>query len=567
MTQEEPTRRPDLWLPPATFAPTTLGPAGVPPSDWRQPPAWREPPPAEPPAAEPPAGRSRPVTPAWPAARRPPTTRARLLQVKLVSTFAVIIALVVVGAVAGAVQSTTTRPAPRSSAPRPGAVPEVWSLAPAQLRPGLAGARFLGSVDGSFESSYVVAVAGEWLTTTGDQRAGSTALHAVDPTTGAVRWQRELDGVLCATEAPKTGLLCASVVTRDPATGLGTRWQLHLLDPATGRDRATRDVDGWFTAVHWSGRAFVALEQRQPAPHAVVRGFAVSDLHDLWTVDLAGRPGQEEMFSEDRIVQRPEPDRPGLALDRPRIRDVGDGLLGVWAGQRTAFVDPADGRLVMMPHCSRLVDDGARLWCNEVDGATAYSYAGRRLVRVHGPRLAFPDDDGVGVDTDRAVFLDEDGAAVSVDVSTGKVGAPFTPPGRGSAFGVVTMPQEETAGGHSYLVGEAGAMLLDDRADRVVWRNPDVKVSDVPIPRGDQVLVGAGRLTLVDLATGASRSDVRVDGLYAVEVGGRVAAVGPDGVSWWTSDGVDPRSRSSPAWSGRRESNPHHQLGKLKFYH
>ena len=102
----------------------------------------------------------------------------------------------------------------------------------------------------------------------------------------------------------------------------------------------------------------------------------------------------------------------GLAR-RAALQSLAIGPLALWAGGRTAFVDAASGRLVMMPHCSRLVDDGKRLWCNEVDGATAYSYAGRRLVRVHGPRLAFPDDDGTGQDRNRPVFLDDDGAAVS----------------------------------------------------------------------------------------------------------------------------------------------------------
>lgn len=61
----------------------------------------------------------------------------------------------------------------------------------------------------------------------------------------------------------------------------------------------------------------------------------------------------------------------GLALDRRRFREVGSGLIAVWAGQRTAFIDIAGGKLIMMPHCSRLVDDGSRLWCNETDGASA----------------------------------------------------------------------------------------------------------------------------------------------------------------------------------------------------
>lgn len=517
VTEDEPQRRPDLWLPPPAD--------GVPPPPprWAQPPAWRPGPPGIP--AEP-AG---PPSAPWPPAR--PTVSRRRPRTKLWVAVGLLALLTVVAQVTGGAERQRERVTSAPPAPRPGTASNVWTLDPSRLSPDVSGAEFLGSLDGSFQQSYVTEVGGLWLTTTGDASAASTALHAVDPATGQVRWQRDLDGVLCATEAPKAGLLCASVVRRDPATGLGTRWQLHRLDLGTGQDRATREVDGWFTAVHWSGTAFVGLEQRQPSPHAVVRGFAITDLRDLWSADLAREPGQDEMFSENRVIRRPEPKRPGPALDRPRLRDVGDGLVAVWAGQRTAFVDPADGRLVMMPHCSRLVDDGTRLWCNEVDGVTAYSYAGRQLVRVRGPRLAFPDDDGVGVDRNRPVFLDDDGAAVSVDVRSGKVGQSWTPPGRGSAFGTTTMPSVETTGNRTFLVGEAGTMLLDPRQDRVVWRNPEIKVGDVPIVRGDKVLIGSSRLTQVDLTTGVAEAEVRTDALYTVAVGDRVAGVGPESIS------------------------------------
>ncbi|GAB2584131.1 PQQ-binding-like beta-propeller repeat protein [Microlunatus antarcticus] len=519
MPKDEPQRRPDLWLaPPADNVPP-------PPSLWAQPPAWRERPPGAP--TEP----SNPAGPRWPAAARATSVRRRRPLLGLGLAIGFLFLLMIFVQVAGLAATRRDRSTTPPVTTRPGAVPNVWSIGPARLSPTVTGARFLGSIDGSFQQSYVAEVGGLWLTTTGDPNAASTALHALDPATGEVRWQRDLDGVLCATEAPKAGLLCASVLERDPATGLGTRWRLHRLDLTTGQDRATRDVDGWFTAVHWSGSTFVGLEQREPSPHAVVRGFAVTDLRPVWTVDLAREPGQAEMFSEDRIIRRPEPERPGVALDRPRLRDVGDGLVAVWAGQRTAFVDPGSGRLVMMPHCSRLVDDGTRLWCNEVDGATAYAYDGRRLVRVRGPRLAFPGDDGIGVDRSRPVFLDDDGAAVSVDVKTGKVGSPWTPPGRGSAFGVTTMPSAATTGDRTFLVGGAGTMLLDGRQDRVVWRLPGVTVGDVPIVRGDEVLVGTSRLTRVDLVTGQAGDEIRTDGLYTVAVGDRVAGVGPEGIS------------------------------------
>lgn len=444
-----------------------------------------------------------------------------------------VVCLVLLIAVAVAV--TDREADPRSSAPRsttsaPPEIPQetVWSLTPGDLRTDLPGAQFVSSIDGDFESGYVTGVAGLWLTLTGNEADASTVLHAIDPATGTQRWQRALDGVLCTTEAPASGVLCASVLDRDPATGLGTRWRLHQLDPATGEDLRTRDVDAWVSAVHWTGTSFVLLEQRQPSPHAVLRAFAGDDLRPLWDTDLRSEPRHDELFSENRIVRREEPERPGLALDRPRLRDVGDGLVAVWAGQSTAFLDASDGRLVMFPHCSRLVDDRKRLWCNETDGASAYSYAGAKLFRIKGPRLAFPNDDGVGIDRTRPVFIDDRGAGVSVNTSKGTVGRAYTPPGSGSAFGEVTMPSASTVGDHTFLVGKAGTMLLDPDADDVAWTNPDITLTDLPILLGDRVLLGTSRLDAVELTTGRATGRVRIDATYVVQVGKRLAATGPD---------------------------------------
>lgn len=320
------------------------------------------------------------------------------------------------------------------------------------------------------------------------------------------------------------------MLSRDPTTGLGIRWRLHRIDPTTGRDILHRDVGGWLSAVHWSQHSFVVLEQRQPAPHAVVTAYRDGDLRPRWTKDLAKQPGQAELFSADRITERSEPKRPGLALDRPRFRDVGSGLIAIWAGRRTAFIDSASGKLIMMPHCSRLVDDGSRLWCNETDGASAYSYAGKQLSRVRGPRLAFPNlDPNANPIADRAqpVFIDGDGEAVAVDPTNGKVGAVYTPPGRGSAFGLTTLPATYTVGKYTFLIGEAGTLLVDPERHQVIWRNPTIKISDLPIPRGDdQMLIGDYDLDLVDLKTGVSTETVRSGTSYTVAIGERIAGVG-----------------------------------------
>lgn len=424
-------------------------------------------------------------------------------------------------------------PSPRSPSPRSARV--AWNVTPQQLRHDLTKPGIVASIDGAFDESHVAEEAGLWLTVTGAEDDSDTVVHALDPATGKLRWQRRLEGALCATRASAAGIVCASVLNRDPTTGLGIRWRLHLIDPGTGRDVVARDVRGWLTAVHGTGHSFVVLEQRQPSPHAVVTAYRDGDLRPLWTEDLAKQPGQKELFSADRITERSEPKRPGLALDRPRFREVGSGLLAIWAGQRTAFIDVASGKLIMMPHCSRLVDDGSRLWCNETDGASAYSYAGRRLFRVRGPRLAFPNLDpnaDPGPDRSQPVFIDSDGAGVAVDPTSGKVGAVYTPPGRGSAFGLTTLPATYSVGTYTFLIGEAGTLLLDPERHRVIWRNPTITTSDLPMLHGDdEVLLGAYQLDAVDLISGVGLETISTGTSYTVALGDRIAGADENGIS------------------------------------
>lgn len=467
-----------------------------------------------------------------------------------------IVVVVVVLRVIGAVTSdrdpgSEVDPGSGPTRPSPAAVPErpmkvSWKLQPTTLRPDLPGAQFIGAIDGDFSGPRV---AGEklpddgdlWLVLTGDKDERRMILHAVDPDTGQVRWQRPMEGGLCATGSGEAGIVCASTLERDQKSGAGRRWLLQTLDPKTGAVERSVERNGWFSALHRSGDTVVALEQREPAPHAVLRGFDAQTLKQRWIDDLSDEPGHDEMFSTNKVINRKLPDREQV-LDRPRFRDVGPdaekgtdggsdqatGLVALWAGTRTAFVQPDSGKLVMMPHCSRLVDDGKRLWCNEVAGAASYSYRGKLLHRVKGPRLAFPGDDGVGRDRNRPVFIDEGGAPTQVDLESGKVGGAYAAPGAGSAWGMKTTPETESVGRYTFLIGEAGAMLVDPKKDKIIWNNEDITISDTPILRGHEVLLGNNRWDVLDVRTGEPRATVKSEGLYMVAIGDRIAGVGPD---------------------------------------
>lgn len=163
------------------------------------------------------------------------------------------------------------------------------------------------------------------------------------------------------------------------------------------------------------------------------------------------------------------------------------------------------------------------------------SYAGKQLFRVRGPRLAFPNlDPNADLAADRAqpVFIDSDGAAVAVDPTSGKVGAVYTPPGRGSAFGLTTLPATYTVGKYTFLTGEAGTLLVDPERHRVVWRHPTIKISDLPILHGDdQVLIGDSDHDLVDLTSGVNIETIKSGTSYTQALGERIARVGQDGLS------------------------------------
>ncbi len=439
--------------------------------------------------------------------------------------------------------SSFERPAPTSSPSGP-AVPDrsptvPWRISPDELRPDLPGAEFVGPIDGDFSGPYVTAVdpsiTDVWVALTGDPDERGIVVHGIDPNSGRVLWDRPMEGALCAREADPRGLVCAEVLDRDPASGTGRQWRLQLLDPRTGETRRSSDVAGWFNVLHRAGDTVIILEQREPAPHAVLRGFDLATLQPRWQLDLSKQPGHDTMFSENRIIARKDPDHDDVVMDRPRLRDVGygasaeetgnSGLVALWAGLRTAFVQPRSGKLIMMPRCSRVVDDGRRIWCNEADGAASYSYAGKPLRRVVGPRLAFPGDDGDGVDRNRPVFLDEIGTPISVDLDTGKVGKPYRTP---AGSELPTTMSTETVGDATVLGGDAGTALVHPTEDKIIWHSPYARFSSSATLIKNELMVGFYRLDIVDFRTGERVATVRPEGLYQVTFGDRLAGVGPD---------------------------------------
>lgn len=428
-----------------------------------------------------------------------------------------------------------TSPTGRPGAPGPVTAPieAAWHVKTASLRADLPDAKLIPSPDGVFDSSSVVDAGSAWIVLTGDNQSDDTiVVHALDPGSGRELWQLDLPGARCASRLLGGKLAC--VVMRDSSTRPGTvaGWRVALLEPATGEEARARNIDGAFTQAIVRGDRLVLVEQRQPAPHAVLTGLG-RDLKQVWRLDLADAPGADGLFSTNRIINRREGLPDGPTLDRPRVRAVGRGLTALWAGSRTLFFDAATGRLVALPRCSRLVDDGRRIWCNEPERATSYSYGLKRLAQTEtGVRLAFPDRDARDGDVTPAVFLEPEGAVVKVDPATGKTRGILFPSEYGEAFGMAIAPRVVMSGGITLLTHAHGLASLDMAAQRVRWERLGNETASRIARRGDEVLLLDFTIRVLDVRTGDVRAERRQSiGLYTEPLGERLVATGPEEIA------------------------------------
>lgn len=459
--------------------------------------------------------------------------RLRARAVRLLALYVGIFVLVIV--VLGLLPNRAGRPTPgptRTSAPMVPVLPPAWSVDPGQLRPDLSAAEFIAPVDGSFDANRLVALGDTWAVLTGDAEDRRIAVHGLDAGTGRPLWRADLPNGICAAIPLKSRLVCAASVATDPATGLGTRWRISLLDPATGRETRGADFTGWLTLIHVDGDRVLLVEQRQPAPHAVLTGLD-ADLRQRWHLDLSDQQQHAGLFSDNRIYYRKLPIPDGPALDRPRIRRVADGLTALWSGQTTAFVDLRTGKLAGMPRCSRLVDDGERLWCNDGPLAVAYSYTLRKLHETTlNTRLAFPDRDPRAGDVTDPVFLEADGRAVRVELTTGKTLGPLARTRNGSAFGMTVSPRASFVAGLTLLSDSSTLYSVDTRTGELHWRQPKPSsVGDAWAWRG-KLLLADSTVRVLDPADGREQAAYRQrHGLYTTLVGDVLVGIGPDEVA------------------------------------
>ena len=462
--------------------------------------------------------------------------RARRAAIRSVALlFGLLALLVILGVVGRALVSSTrpVRPVPTATRSVPSSsLGTQWTTSATSLRPDLAKAELMGGVDGTFDERRVIDAGSVWGVLTGDADDSSVWVHGLDPSSGRELWKHALDDGLCAKRLLGKSLLCASAIEHDPATGLGTRWHLALLDPASGAERRSTDWTGWLALLHVDGARVLLVEQRQPAPHAVLTVLDET-LQQRAQFDLRDQSQHDGMFSDNRIYHRTLPIPAGPALDRPRIRTVADGLTALWVGQTTAFVDLDKPSLVGVPRCSRLVDDGKRLWCNQGSLAAALSYALKPLYETDlGTRLAFPDRDPRAGDVADPVFLRSDGAAVRVDLTTGRTAGPLVDTRNGSAFGLVTSPHVAYADGLTLVWDSSTLFAVRARTGELLWQSAmPASIDDVYAWDGRLLLTGY-QLRVLDPATGTVvRTYRQSSGLYTHAVGQVLVGAGPDEVA------------------------------------
>lgn len=449
----------------------------------------------------------------------------------------------------------TPRPYPPSPLPSSAMAPappaqEIaeyrWSVQVKVLRPDLDAPQLVLSPDGSADDVAIPQAKGVWMVMTGQTGIAATPrvpdakvrVHGLDAATGRELWQREMPFGLCATQLLDDKLACASSLARDDRTGLPTRWRLHLLDPATGKTLAQRDVDAWLAMLTVRQDRLVLVEQRQPAPHLAVSGYS-SALAPVWRADLAKQALHLGFFSHNRFVYRPDLSPPdGLALQKVRFRQV-DSMLTLWSTGPTAFLNLADGKVLGVPRCSRMYDDGQRIWCNERQRAVAWS---RDLAKVvarteGGVRLAHPTLDLRHGGRSVPIFVNPSGQVVQVDATTGRTGAVIADTAGRETFAGPLEPSTTQAGGTVLIDDSDGIIGLDAAGQRARWAAPDYLSARV-LSHGDKVLVqDRGRLDVLDPATG------RVTARLGQLKGQAVVAVGSLADDTFASIGMDEVAR------------------------
>ena len=410
--------------------------------------------------APPVAGPVPPGTPRYgwqPAARRARQTSRATWGVAIVVLF--LLLSLVARACSAIVGDDDSAPDPSIWTQDP-AVETSWVVTPADIDPTATGAELALGLDGAFTGRELVD-AGDVLVVGYGVDHTPAALAGLDRSTGQVLWHRDAGEALCGDQAFDGSLAC---VMREDAG-----WVYHRLDVLTGEDLATAETDlETAVTVHAGPQALIVVGAASPAPHAPIVAFG-PDGAQLWQADLAEIDGAEHLFDDLLASDFGNADDDATAtLERPRWRDLDEGLMMLWSSPGVALIDP--GRGVVVAHeCLRATPAHDRYFCQDDAGINRRDLDGTVVWSLPDLDLVYPDDTSDA----RPVAVSEVFEIIPVDWETGEVTGPAIhrfDPQPGGFTGTILGPSAAGDAQSQYLIQDGEILVkLDDDADEVDW--------------------------------------------------------------------------------------------------
>lgn len=414
------------------------------------------------PAGAPPPGRPGgvpgappPASPFRPTARRGPGWRVTW-PLALLAGF--VLLSLVARACGGAGDDDAVSPGGGAATPT-AQVETSWVVTPADLTPLAATWELELNIDGAFTGASFVDAGEVLVVGFGPPDAGAQALAGLDAADGTLLWYRELADVLCGDQAFDGALAC---VSREDD---GFRYR--SIDLVTGEDLATSDVGiADVQTVHAGPDALVVVGPASPAPHADVAAFA-PDGTRLWKVDLGTVDGAEQLF-DDLLASDLSGDPGTVTMERPRWRDLDDGLMMLWSTPGVAIIDPTDG-FVVVHECLRATPAHDRYFCQDDAGINRRDLAGEIVWSTPDLDLVYVDDTSDA----RPMAVSETFEVIPLDWETGEVIAPaihrFTPR-PGGFTGTIMGPSAAGDAQAQYLEQDGDVVLrVSDGVDAVDW--------------------------------------------------------------------------------------------------
>ncbi|WP_420111602.1 PQQ-binding-like beta-propeller repeat protein [Pseudactinotalea sp.] len=488
-----------------------------------QPPQWGSPGQATP-AQQPtspylnhPTGSSRyPAQPHAPAGAPNSARRGCAIAVLIGGVVMVVIAMII-SLVVGRISSGSddgTGTAPTTTWTDPDAIDETWVVSVEDLTQAGQDSAISRNPDGAFTGTRVIAGDESWVIAWEDDDYVRQGIAALDPVDGTVLWERPLPQVACADREVDGALLCLAL---DSDT-----WVFHRIDAVTGEDLDTTDtaLDDVQT-VHSNGDVLIAVGPANPAPHATVTGLT-PDGSEVWSFDIADIENADLMF--DHFY-----DSDGdPVLERPRWRDLGGGLVMLWATPGVAIIDPATGE-TFVHECRSATPAQDHYYCVVKEKLERYELDGTRTWTAAGLRPATPEEDS---DT-QLVALSEPTTnqfeVIPIDPETGVVTGAATyrfSQQPGVWTGIVLPPSVYVEPDATFLVGDLEVVALDPETGEMIWSVPlDEGYLGDMVQIGDVAVVNTGDAIGIDMASGEviwernTRGDVVRIGDVAVSLG------------------------------------------------